>query len=204
MMTGTETVHVVDDDEAMRESLAFLLESAKFTARVYESAPALLARAHELEPGCILTDVSMPEMSGLELVARVKELHLPHPVIVLTGHTDLALAVEAMKAGAADFLEKPFEDEALLGALRTALMQGDEAASSDVERGEVEARLARLTEREREVFDAIVCGASNRAAAQELGISPRAVEIYRANVMLKMGADNLSALVRMAMRCGQA
>ena len=199
----TQTVHVIDDDEAMRESIAFLLESAKFAARVYETAPALLARADKLEPGCIVTDVRMPEMSGLELVVRVKELHLSHPVIVITGHADVALAVEAMKAGVADFLEKPFEDEALLSAVRAALAGGDEAAGKELGRVEVEARLATLTEREREVFDAVVGGASNKLAAQELGISPRTVEIYRANVMQKMGAEHLSALVRMAMRCGQ-
>jgi len=201
-MTATKTVHVVDDDEAMRESLTFLLESAKFAARVYDSAPALLARAHELEPGCIVTDVRMPEMSGLELVVRVKELRLPHPLIVLTGHADVALAVEAMKAGVADFLEKPFEDEALLGAVRAALANTDEAADKEVGRIELEERLATLTAREREVFDAVVGGASNKLVAQQLGISPRTVEIYRAHVMQKMGADHLSALVRMAMRCG--
>jgi two-component system response regulator FixJ len=197
-------VHVVDDDEAMRDSLAFLLQSAKLAVRVYESGPALLARAADIEPGCILTDVRMPGMSGLELVARLKEIRVFHPIIVLTGHADVALAVEAMKAGVVDFLEKPFDDEALLRAVRAALAGGGELAARQSERSEIETRLARLTERESEVFDAIVNGDSNKLAAQKLGISPRTVEIYRANVMQKMEAENLSALVRMAMRCERA
>lgn len=203
-MTGMEMVHVVDDDEAMRDSLAFLLQSAKLAVRVYESGPALLARAADIEPGCILTDVRMPGMSGLELVARLKEIRVFHPIIVLTGHADVALAVEAMKAGVVDFLEKPFDDEALLRAVRAALAGGGELAARQSERSEIETRLARLTERESEVFDAIVNGDSNKLAAQKLGISPRTVEIYRANVMQKMEAENLSALVRMAMRCERA
>lgn len=199
-MTQADVVHVVDDDEPMRESLAFLLESARFSARTYDSARALLARASELEAGCIITDVRMPEMSGLELLTELKRLQLPHPIIVLTGHGDVGLAVEALRAGAADFLEKPFEDETLLHAVRAALANGDGMAGRDGERAEIEARLAGLTAPERQVFEALVAGASNEAAAQQLGVSARAVEIHRANVMQKMGADNLSVLVRLAMR----
>ncbi len=200
-MTRALVVHVVDDDAAIRDSLAFLLETAGLTVRCYPSGPALLEHAGELEPGCIVTDVRMPEMSGLELVAKLKDLHVQHPIIVLTGHADVALAVTAMKAGVLDFLEKPFEADALVRAVRAALALGEGVAASEGERAQIEARLATLTEREREVFDAVVAGASNKLAAQNLGISPRTVEIYRANVMQKMGADNLSALVRMAMRC---
>jgi len=200
-VTRALVVHVVDDDAAIRDSLAFLLETAGLTVRCYPSGPALLEHAGELEPGCIVTDVRMPEMSGLELVAKLKDLHVQHPIIVLTGHADVALAVTAMKAGVLDFLEKPFEADALVRAVRAALALGEGVAASEGERAQIEARLATLTEREREVFDAVVAGASNKLAAQNLGISPRTVEIYRANVMQKMGADNLSALVRMAMRC---
>lgn len=200
-MTEADVVHVVDDDEAVRESLAFLLGSANFVVRVYASALDLLARADQLEPGCILTDVRMPEMSGLELVVKLKELGLAHPIIVLTGHADVALAVEAMQAGVSEFLEKPFDDELLLRALRRALARELESAGDQAERSVTETRLAKLTAREREVFDAIVAGESNTMAAQKLGVSPRTIEIYRANVMQKMEADNLSALVRMAMRC---
>lgn len=198
--TSNSVVHVVDDDAAIRDSLSFLLDSAGFTAHTYEAASALLARIGELEPGCIVTDVRMPGMTGLELVARLKELGLPHPVIVLTGHADVALAIEAMKAGVLDFLEKPFDDEALLGAVRSALAAGEDKFDRRAEQAEVERRVASLTDRERDVFDAIVAGDSNKGAAIRLGISPRTVEIYRANVMEKMGAKSLSELVRLALQ----
>ena len=200
-MSTEGVVHIVDDDAALRESLEFLMSSAGFTARSFDSAAALLAVARELAPGCILTDVRMPGMSGLELVAKLKEIGVRHPVIVLTGHGDVPLAVEAMKAGVHDFLGKPFEDEALLASIRAALAAGDEAGGRDGEKSELRERLAQLTARERDVFDAIVAGDSNKAAAQKLGISPRTVEIYRANVMAKMKAHSLSELVRMALRC---
>lgn len=196
-------VHVVDDDAAMRDSLAFLLESAGLQARLYDSGAALLARASELEPGCVLTDVRMPGMTGLELVAKAKGLGLTHPIIVLTGHADVSLAVEAMKAGVVDFLEKPFADDVLLAAIRAALALGDSEGNRAAERAELSERLSHLTAREREVFDAIVAGDSNKAAASRLGISPRTVEIYRANVMAKMKAQSLSDLVRMALKCEQ-
>lgn len=194
-------VHVVDDDAPMRDSLTFLLESADFKVRSYASAPDLLARGAALEPGIIITDVRMPEVSGLELIERLKALHITHPVIVLTGHADVALAVQAMKAGVVEFLEKPFQDEALLNAVRAALVAGGSAASREAEKAELRARLGQLTGRERDVFDAIVVGESNKEAALRLGISPRTVEIYRANVMAKMQAQSLSELVRMALRC---
>jgi two-component system, LuxR family, response regulator FixJ len=192
-------VHVVDDDAAIRDSLSFLLSAAELTPVVYESAAALLARGGELEPGCIVTDVRMPGMSGLELVLELKERRLPHPVIVLTGHGDVALAVEAMKAGVVDFIEKPFDENVLLKAVKTALAREEGITARKAERAEVEDRVAQLSQREREVFEAIVTGESNKSAAQKLGISPRTVEIYRANVMDKMGAHTLSDLVRMAL-----
>ena len=197
---GEPVVHVVDDDAAMRESLAFLLSSEDLAACTYESAAAVLARGAELEPGCIITDIRMPQMNGLEMVVELKRLGVDHPVIVLTGHGDVSLAVQAMKAGVVDFLEKPFDDEALLRAVRSALQEHSGEAAREKERAQVASRRARLTAREREVFEAIVAGDSNKAAALKLGISPRTVEIYRANVMSKMEAASLSELVRMALQ----
>jgi two-component system response regulator FixJ len=194
-------IHVVDDDEPMRESLRFLLGAANFEVRTYDSAASLLARIDVLEPGCIVTDVRMPGMDGLDLVRRLKELAAPHPVIVLTGHADVPLAVEAMKLGVAEFLEKPFSDDALIAAIGAALALNESAAGREREHEELRARRATLTARERDVFDAIVAGDSNKTAAQRLGISPRTVEIYRAHVMQKMHAASLSELVRMALRC---
>lgn len=197
-------VHVVDDDAAIRDSLSFLLDSVGLTPKTYESGLALLERAQELEQGCIVTDIRMPGMSGLELVLKLKERRIPHPVIVLTGHGDVALAVEAMKAGVVDFIEKPFDDEVLLRAVGMALAREESDSARLLERAEMEARVAQLSQREREVFEAIVAGESNKSAAQKLGISPRTVEIYRANVMDKMGAATLSELVRMALRREQS
>lgn len=197
-------VHIVDDDPAMRESVAFLLDTEDLATRVYDGAHALLARVGELEAGCVVTDIRMPEMNGLELVGELKKRGVTHPVIVLTGHADVALAVEAMKAGVLDFLEKPFEDETLLNAVRAALAKGEGESSKAKERVEIEARLNVLTPRERDVFEAVVAGDSNKAAAIRLGISPRTVEIYRANVMDKMRARTLSDLVRMALLRGEA
>ncbi len=196
-------VHIVDDDAPMRDSVAFLLGAEDIAARTYESARALLDRRKDLEPGCIITDIRMPEMNGLEMVLELKRSGVPHPVIVLTGHADVSLAVQAMKAGVADFLEKPFEGDALLRTIRAALSQSDHASGRQRELGEIADRAAQLTARERDVFDAIVAGDSNKAAAQRLGISPRTVEIYRANVMTKMHANSLSELVRMALQLEQ-
>ncbi|MBI1250130.1 MAG: response regulator [Alphaproteobacteria bacterium] len=188
-------VHVVDDDAAMRESIVFLLETDGIASRPYDSAIALLDRGDALEPGCILTDVRMPAMSGLELIEALKQRGIARPVIVLTGHADVALAVQAMKAGVVDFLEKPFQDHALLRAVRTALSQSEIVSVHS----EIAERAALLTAREKEVFEAVAAGESNKSAALKLGISPRTVEIYRANVMTKMQADTLSDLVRMAL-----
>lgn len=199
-MAPEPIVHVVDDDAAMRDSIAFLLTTANLPSRLYDSAQALLLRAGELELGCIVTDIRMPRMNGLELVQELKRLGAPHPVIVLTGHADVGLAVEAMKAGVVDFLEKPFAEAALLGAVRAALALGEGQAKNKRERSEIAQRLAQLTARERDVFEAIVQGDSNKAAAQRLGISPRTVEVYRAHVMAKMQAHSLSDLVRMALQ----
>lgn len=192
-------VHIVDDDEAMRDSLQFLLDSADLPARTYDSAFSFLAALADLEPGCILTDVRMPEINGLEMVRRVKAAGIAMPVIVMTGHADLALAIEAMRAGVIDFLEKPFEDEALLSALRTALGDSEADRRRDLDRQAVRDRRAALSGRETEVLDGLLAGKPNKIIAYDLGISPRTVEIYRANVMTKMQAASLSELVRMCL-----
>ena len=197
-----QVVHVIDDDEAMRESLSFLLDTAGLTARTYESAVQFLAGADQLDPGCIVTDVRMPEMSGLDLVRRLKERAVPLPIIMITGHGDVPLAVEAMKAGVIDFLEKPFDDDALLAAIRSALSGASRADQQDDERRKFETMLATLSPRERDVLAGVVAGKPNKIIAYELGISPRTVEVYRANVMTKTQAGSLSELVRMALLAG--
>jgi two-component system response regulator FixJ len=192
-------VHIVDDDEAMRDSLLFLLDSAGLEARAYDSATSFLNALPGLEPGCILTDVRMPQINGLEMVRRVKAAGVELPVIVMTGHADLALAIEAMRAGVIDFLEKPFEDEALLSVLRAGLGRGEADRQRAQGRQDVRDRRAALSGREAEVLDGLLAGKPNKIIAYDLGISPRTVEIYRANVMTKMQAGSLSDLVRMTL-----
>lgn len=196
-MATDPTVHVVDDDAAVRDSIAFSLETADLKARTYDSAIALLEALDGLEPGCIVTDVRMPDMNGIELVRRLKELKAPHPVIVITGHADVPLAIEAMKAGVVDFLEKPFDDEALIASIKRVLEEQADVIEEDGERAQVLARLETLSTREREVLEGLVAGHANKVIAYDLGISPRTVEVYRANVMTKMEARSLSELVRM-------
>jgi two-component system response regulator FixJ len=198
-MASEGIVHVVDDDDAMRHSLLFLLECDGIEARAYESALAFLERLATMERGCIVTDIRMPGMSGLELVKRLKEEGISDPVIVITGHGDVPMAVEAMKAGVTDFLEKPFDDQQLLSAVRRALDRSRDIASQEAERQEIAARIAELSGREREVLDGLVDGKPNKIIAFDLGISARTVEIYRANVMTKMKAKSLSELVRMTL-----
>ena len=199
MPSDTPTVHVIDDDEAARQSLAFLLGTAKIGVKTYESAVAFLKVAADVRSGCIITDVRMPEITGIELLRRLKELKVGVPVIVVTGHGDIALAVEAMKVGAADFLEKPFDDEAMLAAVRSALDRQQSQGKRQAERSEIDSRLASLSSRERDVLQGLVSGLANKQIAFNLGISPRTVEIYRANLMTKMQAGSLSDLVRMAL-----
>jgi two-component system response regulator FixJ len=191
-------VHVIDDDDAMRDSLGFLLESAGFEPRTYESAALFLEQASDLAGGCIVTDVRMPGMNGLELTRHLKAIGVALPIIMITGHGDVPLAVESMKAGVVDFLEKPFNDEALLHAIRAALTPGPGAGDS------FKALLDQLSPREVEVLHGVVDGKANKVIAYELGISPRTVEVYRANVMTKTGAGSLAELVRMAMQTGFA
>jgi two-component system, LuxR family, response regulator FixJ len=195
-------VHVIDDDEAMRHSLEFLLRSASMDVRTYDSAAAFLRTVPGSAAGCIITDVRMPELSGIDLLRRLKELMINMPVIVMTGHGDVALAVEAMKIGAVDFFEKPFDDEAILAAVRSALGNWQKEAHRDAERAELHERLATLSNRERDVLEGLIAGQPNKTIAYDLGISPRTVEIYRANLMSKMKAASLSELVRMALVAG--
>jgi len=195
-------VHVIDDDEALRESLAFLLRTADIETKSYASAAAFLDALPLQGLTCIITDVRMPGLSGIDLLRRVKELGIEVPVIVITGHGDVPLAVEAMRFGAVDFLEKPFDDEILLQSVRAALRQQAGAAKRQSERAEIEGRLAALSPRERDVLGGLVAGRANKQIAFELGISPRTVEIYRANLMDKTQAGSLSGLVRMALIVG--
>jgi len=195
-------VYAIDDDVAVRQSLEFLLKTAGIKVRSFESAKAFLEMLPEIRSGCIITDVRMPDVTGIDLLRRVKELKLDIPVIVITGHGDVALAVDAMKIGAIDFLEKPFDDDLLLAAVRFALSAEAGAARRSAERAEIHDKLAALSNRERQVLEGLVAGKPNKVIAFDLGISPRTVEIYRANVMTKMAANSLSELVRLAMTAG--
>jgi two-component system, LuxR family, response regulator FixJ len=201
-MTTEADAHVIDDDQAVRESIEFLLRSAQLTVRTYESASAFLAVAPTVGSGCVITDVRMPGITGIDLLRRLKEMGLRLPVIVITGHGDVPLAVEAMKFGAVDFLEKPFDDDVLLASVRSALDRSEASAQLETERAEIRARIALLTNREHEVLDGLVAGHPNKIIAFDLSISPRTVEIYRANVMTKMKAGSLSELVRMTLAAG--
>ncbi len=203
-MPNEPVIHVVDDDAAIRDSLAFLLDTANLVSRTYESAAALLARAEQLEPGCIVTDVRMPDMSGLEMVRRLTELGVRHPVIVMTGHADVPLAIEAVRAGVKDFIEKPFDDDALLASIRAAVAEQTQAAEISGQGAEVCSRLGTLSARERQVLEGLVAGHANKVIAYDLEISPRTVEVYRANVMTKMQARSLSELVRMTILAQRA
>jgi two-component system response regulator FixJ len=201
-MSQSAKVYVIDDDPAMRDSLDFLLGSAGFNVRLFDSAQGFLDELANLDTGCVVTDVRMPGIDGMELLRKLNSSARKLPVIVMTGHGDVPLAVEAMKLGALDFLEKPFDDERLIGMIETALAQKETGSKSDALSADMAARVASLTQRERQVMQGLVTGQSNKTIAREYDISPRTVEVYRANVMTKMQAGNLSELVRFAIKAG--
>lgn len=191
--------HIIDDDEAVRDALGFLLSTVDVPFESYASAAAFLDVASEAR-GCVVTDLRMPGLDGLQLVRRLADMGLSLPVIVMTGHGDVPLAVEAMKAGVVDFFEKPFNDEHLLEAVRRAMAHRGEDEAREFERAGIVARIRGLSGREREVLGGLLVGKANKVIAHDLDISPRTVEIYRANLMSKMHANSLSELVRMALR----
>lgn len=198
-MPNEAIVHVVDDDVAVRQSLSFLLASDGFPVRLYESASAFLNAVNSAASGCIVTDVRMPDIDGIELLRRLKARRSTLPVIVITGHADVPLAVEAMKEGAVDFIEKPFEERVLLEAITRAVETADKNADAVRRKADLMARVSQLTPRQRQVMDRVVQGQSSKEIAAELGISPRTVETYRLWIMEKMGASSTAMLIRMAM-----
>jgi two-component system response regulator FixJ len=202
MSSEKAKVCVIDDDDALRDSLTFLLRMAQIDVVGFASAAAFLDGLSGTHASCVITDVRMPEMSGIDLLRRLKELKINVPVIVITGHGDVPMAVEAMKVGASDFLEKPFDDEVLLASVRAALKRQDGESRRNSDRAEIENKLVTLSSRERDVLGGLVAGRANKQIAFDLGISPRTVEIYRANLMNKMHAGSLSELVRMALMVG--
>jgi two-component system response regulator FixJ len=203
-MAEAPLVHVVDDDAGVRDSLGLLLQSAGLDVRVYGSAAAILSVASKLDAGCVLTDVRMPEIDGLTLQRRLAALNPRLAVVVMTGHADVPIAVEALKAGARDFLEKPFDDDRLLLVVKEALAASQQAAQASDAVEAIAARLATLTPREHEVLDRLVAGQPNKTIAYDLGTSPRTVEVQRARVMEKMAAHSLAELVRMVLALEQS
>jgi len=201
-MSDRTTIHIIDDDAAMRDSLAFLLDVNGYAAKTYETANDFLKDAAAQTLRCIISDIRMPGMNGIELVRKLRSDGMECPVILITGHGDVALAVEAMKAGASDFIEKPFDDAALLDAIHAALNSRPAAASEGSARQEAESRLADLSPRERDVLQGLVAGKINKVIAHDLSISPRTVEVYRANLMAKTGARSMSELMRIALAAG--
>jgi two-component system, LuxR family, response regulator FixJ len=199
MSAGDRTVIVVDDDGPALDSLIMLLKSDGLAAKGFASAEAFLAAFDPQARGCVITDLRMPGMDGIDLIRALKAAGSALPVIVITGHADVSRAVDAMKAGASDFLEKPYESEVLLRAVRGCLEENGAAVDAGAARNRVLQRMETLTARERQVLDLILEGASNKVIALRLTISPRTVEIYRANVMSKMRADSLSELVRLTL-----
>ncbi len=192
-------VHVVDDEEAVRNSLAFLLGAAGFAVRTHPSATAFLEVASGIRNGCLVTDLRMPDIDGVELLRRLGAQGAMLPAIVVTGHGDVQMAVEAMKNGALDFIEKPFSDEVLIESIQRAVDRASSSLDAEAAEARVRDKLATLSEREMQVLRGVVQGQPNKAIAFELGISPRTVEVYRAGLMNKMQAKSLAELVRMVL-----
>ncbi len=196
-MSGAQIVHVIDDDAAVRDSVRLFLVSEGFSVKTYPSAIEFLDALKSAPTGCVVTDIRMPGMSGMDLLAHLAARSLALPVIVVTGHADVPLAVRAMKQGAVDLLEKPFRAEDLISAVRKALVSGKGSPANEAHVRQALARLATLSVRESEVLDRLIRGQPNKVIAYEMGISPRTVEVHRANVMKKTKAGSLSELVRM-------
>lgn len=201
-MTEKALVHVVDDEDAVRRSLDFLLRVAGYRVERWPDGEAFLAGADNSVSACLLLDVRMPGLDGLEVLARMPAAGLDFPAIVLTGHGDITIAVQAMKAGAADFLEKPFDSEKLLRSLAIAFGHLADREGQRERAQWARTQLARLTEREREVLDGLSCGYPNKTIAYDLGISSRTVEVYRANVMTKLEVSNFADALRIAFAAG--
>ncbi len=199
MMVNNAVVHLIDDDAAVRHALAFLLTTAGHAVRVYESGSAFLDALATLQPGCIVSDLRMPGIDGMQLQRRLKELEINLPLIMMTGHADVPLAVEAMKAGAVDFIEKPFDDDLFLSAIQVALNRYNKTGQHDSELARIQAKLQTLSAREAQVLQGLLAGHPNKTIAYDLNLSPRTVEVHRANVMTKMAATSLSDLIRMAL-----
>ena len=195
-------VYLVDDDEAIRRSAGFMLKTSGYQVKAFTSGVELLKEAKELSPGCILLDVRMPEMDGLQVQKALKERGVGFPVIVMTGHGDVGVAVQAMKAGAVDFIEKPFEKAVLLSAIEEGIARIEQAGRSRARAEEAQVRLQALTPRERDVLEGLVRGHPNKTIAYDLDISPRTVEIHRANLMSKLEVASLSEALRIAFAAG--
>ncbi|MEJ2360195.1 MAG: response regulator [Gammaproteobacteria bacterium] len=198
-MARQQTVHIVDDDAAVRKALVMLMQSDELQVESYASAEEFIKNVTAEDKGCILLDVRMPGMSGLELQQLLREQRIGMPVIIMTGFADVAMAVEAMKAGASDFIEKPFDNDYLLKQVKTCLQKSEKIQSAQDQQQAADDKIARLTRREREVMDMLVAGHQNRVIAEKLGISPRTVEIHRARVMEKLETHSLSGVVRIAL-----
>lgn len=198
-MAISAVIHLIDDDDGVRQSLTFSLTAAGLAVRAYDSAVAFLEALPSLQPGCLVSDIRMPGIDGLELQRRLKALRINLPVIIMTGHGDIRLAVEAMKSGAVDFIEKPFDDDVLLSAIRVALDRYDKTRNREADVAQIRAKLESLSTREREVLKGLLAGHPNKTIAYDLKLSARTVEVHRANVMTKMGAGSLSDLVRMTL-----
>jgi two-component system, LuxR family, response regulator FixJ len=198
MMPTEKLVHIVDDDDAVRRSAAFMLKHAGYRVESHVSGVAFLKDARHAERGCVLLDVRMPEMDGLEVQQEMTNNGIDMPIVILTGHGDVDVAVKAMRAGAVNFIEKPYEKETLLYAIEEAHARLDRSHDKDMKANEAQVRLASLTGRERDVLNGLVKGYPNKTIAYDLGISPRTVEIYRANMMEKLRVRSLSEALRIA------
>lgn len=193
------TVFVIDDDQAMRNSLKWLIESVGVGVESFASADEFLAQHQPGRTGCLVLDVRMPGMSGLELLEHLAQRNMHIPAVIITGHGDVPMAVRAMKSGAIDFIEKPFNDEALLDAIRRAIAYEEQQRNSHSEHLQVQERMSHLTPREYEVMTMVTDGRSNKEIANTLGVSAKTIEAHRARVMEKMQAGSLAELVRMAL-----